>query len=126
MAKDAKPKKKKGDKDEAKWPTISVASHPRAARSIATAKAWAGLLAFAIVALLSVRAGVEPFEAGLRALVAGIVLYLFAWRVGLALWQRIVYAEAKAEVERRREERAQLLRRMTGEDEPGGDGQVVA
>ncbi len=127
MAKDAKKKgKKKGGADEAKWPTISVASHPRAARSISRAKAWAALLGFALVGLLSYRAGVEPFEACVRALIAGIALYLFTWRVGLALWQRLVYAEAKAEVERRRAERAEIIRRMTGEDEPGGGGQAAA
>ena len=121
-----KPKKaKKGGADEARWPSISVSSHPRAARSVRRAKAWAGLLALVLVAVLSSRAGVEPFEAGVRALVAGIVAYLVVWGAGVALWQRLVYAEARAEVERRREEQREILRRLNGEEDPAGGEQAV-
>ena len=129
MAKDKdKPKKAKKGKpgaDEANWPSISIASHPRAARSVRRTKAWAGLLGFLLVGVLSWRAGVDPFEVGIRALAAGIVLYLAAWGAGVALWQRLVYAEAKAEVQRRRDERDAMLRRMSGDDQ-AGDGQAIA
>jgi hypothetical protein len=101
----ARKDKKAEGAGQPEWPHVSVAAHPRAARSVRTLKAWCGLLAFALVGLLSWRAGVEPFEVGLRALAAGVVGYLAGWVIGVTLWQRIVLAEAKAEAERRRDER---------------------
>jgi hypothetical protein len=98
-------KEKKAPAPKSEWPHVSVSEHPRAARSVRSLKAWGGLLAFTLVGLVSWRAGVEPFEVGLRALGAGIVGYLAAWMIGVTLWQRIVLAEAKAEAERRRDER---------------------
>jgi hypothetical protein len=116
MAKDKK-KAKKGDRPPSKndWPLVSVAEHPRATRSINRTKAWAGLLGFALVAVVSWRAGVEPFEVGLRALGAGIATYVIAWFAAVALWQRMVVAEAKAVAERRRDERSAALREVSGQ-----------
>ena len=115
MAKDAKKKGKKRDKPASPndWPLVSVAQHPRARRSVNRTKAWAGLIGFVVVAVFSSRAGVEPFEAGLRALGAGIAAYLIAWGVSLSLWQRMVVAEAKAAAERRRDERSAALREVS-------------
>ena len=131
MAKDKTPKKKKGAASAApsEWPLISVAQHPRATRSIRRSKAWAGLLALALVGLLSWRAGVPPFEVGVRALLAGIALYLVVWAAGVALWQRIVVQEAKAEAERRRDERAAqiaaLHARHAAQNGEAGDGEAA-
>jgi hypothetical protein len=88
----------------------SIATHPRAARGIARLKAWAGLLGFALVGLLSWRAGADPFEAGLRALATGIGLYLVAWAAGIALWRQLVLHEMKTEAQRRREMREEMAR----------------
>src|SRR3954465_4421029 len=104
---------KKNDKKKGKsapkgagtdWPLISVSAHPRANRSIRRTKAWAGLIGFFAVAWLSHRAGGDDFQAGVRALVAGIVLYLATWRASVSLWQRLVVHEARVEAERRRDE----------------------
>jgi hypothetical protein len=103
----AKDKKPKGPPEEA---LPSIASHPRAARAVVRLKAWAGLLGFALVGLLSLRAGADPFEAGLRALVSGIGLYLAAWAAGIALWRQIVIVEIKTEARRRRELREEMAR----------------
>jgi hypothetical protein len=113
MAKKAK-KKVATPPSKNDWPLISVAEHPRARRSIARTKAWAALIGFALVAVLSWQAGVEPFEVGLRALGAGIATYLIVWLAAVALWQRIVVAEAKAVAERRRDERTAHLREVSG------------
>lgn len=132
MAKDKKAKKGKAAPPQTEWPLISVAEHPRAQRSIRRSKAWAGLIAFALVGLLSHRAGVEPFEAVLRALVAGVLVYVAVWAASVALWQRIVLHEAKTEAERRRDERearmaALVEAQRAQQGQPGGDdGAAVA
>jgi hypothetical protein len=132
-AKDKKAKKGKKGASNAPaandWPTISVAAHPRATRSIRQAKAWAGLIGFGLVALMSYRAGVATFEVGIRALVAGVVLYVLVWAASVALWQRLVLTEARQVAERRRDERLAAMRRMTNPDDPdrpGGDEEAAA
>jgi hypothetical protein len=120
--KDKKDKKAKGGSDSSsEWPVISVSAHPRASTSIRRSKAWAGLAGFALVGLLSWHTGVAPFEVGVRALVAGIVLYVLTWSVSVALWQRLVMQEAKDEGERRREELDERMRAMHAR-ERGEDG----
>src|SRR3712207_377751 len=108
MAKDAKndakkdKKGKKGKAQESEWPVISVSAHPRASNSIRLMKSWAGLLTFVLVGLLSYRAGVEPFEALVRALAAGVAIYVLTWMVAVTFWRSLVVEEARQEGERRR------------------------
>ena len=91
MAKEAK---KKGDAGDGQ-PVVRLAAHPRAQQQIATAKSWGGLLGFVLVGLLSYRAGVPAFEAGLRALGGGFGLYLLAWAGAVAIWREIAVAEVE-------------------------------
>lgn len=77
-------------------PRIRLCDHPRASRQIELARGWAGIGAFVAVALLSHRAGVGDFEAGLRALVAGLVSYMAAWGLAVLVWRQLAVAEAKA------------------------------
>jgi hypothetical protein len=126
---DTKGKKGKAAAPRSEWPLISVAEHPRARRSIRRTKAWAALLGFAIVGVVSHRAGVDPFEVGVRALGAGILLYVVVWMGSVALWQRIVLQEAKSEAERRRDEREARMAALRAQHEAqqsGGDGTAVA
>jgi hypothetical protein len=75
---------------------IPVAEHPRAAEAIRRAKAYAGLSGFGLVALLGFSHG-APLEAALgRALVGGVVAYLLIWAAALAVWKRLLVAEAVA------------------------------
>ena len=125
----AKGKKgKKGAPPPSEWPLISIAEHPRARRSIRRTKAWAGLIGLVLVGLLSSRAGVEPFEAGVRALIAGIAFYLVAWMASVALWQKLVLHEAKSEAERRRDEREARMAALLDQQakEAGDDEAAVA
>lgn len=71
----------------------SVANHPRAAVQVARAKAWAGLGGFALVALLSLQAGIPTTDVLLRALAAGVATYLIAWACAVAVWRHLVVAE---------------------------------
>jgi hypothetical protein len=130
-----KPKGKKGKAapPKSEWPLISVAEHPRARTSIRRSKAWAGLLGFLIVAVLSWRAGVEPFEVGVRALIAGVGFYVATWMASVTLWQRIVLHEARSEAERRRDEREARIRAIQEQRDAavaasrsGGDGRTTA
>jgi hypothetical protein len=85
-------------------------------------KAWAGLGGFALVGLLSYQAGVQPFESLVRALIAGIALYLAAWMLGVTLWRSLVVEEARQEGERRRAELEEQLRAAREAAEGTGDG----
>jgi hypothetical protein len=122
----AKGKKDKGAKkgkgqQQSDWPVISVSTHPHAARNIRKLKAWAGLAGFLLVGLLSYQAGVDPFEALVRALIAGIGLYLAAWMAGVTLWRSLVVEEARQEGERRRAELEERLRAAREALEGPGD-----
>lgn len=127
MAKKAD-KKGKGADGAGTAPMISVSSHPRAQRSILRTKAYAGLAGFVLVGFFSYQAGVEPFEVGLRALLAGIVCDLAAWGFAVALWQRLVVAEAQAEADRVREAHEEALAAIKAaqEREQNGDGANAA
>ena len=96
MAKDDKKGKGKGKAkgDAPEQPGhVHLAAHPRAARHIATAKGWGGLLGFVIVGWLSYRAGSDAFAAGLRALAGGMGFYLLAWAGTVLVWREIAVAE---------------------------------
>ena len=92
--KDAKKKAKKGASDAADASGMSIAAHPRAARRVAQAKGWGGLLGFAIGGYLSLRTH-TPAEAGFRALVAGIACYAIVWGGAVFLWRRLVVTELR-------------------------------
>jgi uncharacterized membrane protein YccC len=72
---------------------IRLSDHPRAPAAIRRAKGLAGLGAFVLVLLLSLRAGLTPDEALARALPAGIVAYLIAWGVAVTVWRQLVIGE---------------------------------
>lgn len=75
---------------------VRVADHPRALRQIRRAKGLGGLGAFALVALLSLRAGVPPFDAGVRALAFGVGGYVVAWALAVHAWRHLAVAELRA------------------------------
>ncbi len=118
----------KGEGEAPKDVKPSVSAHPRARRSIARTKARAALLAFALVAFFSYRAGVAEFEIGLRALVAGIAAYLLVWALAVALWQRLIVHELKLGHERRVAEIEAHNERMRAQAEEAAedDEEVVA
>lgn len=118
-AQDKKGKKGKGTK-ESEWPVISVSAHPRASNAIVKMKAWTGLIGFVGVGVLSYQAGVEPFESLVRALAAGVALYVIAWMAGVTLWRSLVVEEARQEGERRREAIEEQLRLARAKAEGNG------
>jgi len=94
--KDKKSKKgKKGDDDVEVVPDgPSVAAHPRAARAVARAKGWGGLVGFVLGGYLSLPTNTIA-TSGLRALIAGVVCYVAAWAGAVFLWRRLVMLEIK-------------------------------
>ncbi|HSZ05548.1 MAG TPA: hypothetical protein VK778_10160 [Solirubrobacteraceae bacterium] len=94
--KDAKGSKKdKGEKGagvDADGPNI--AAHPRAARGVARAKGWGGLIGFVLGGYLSLPTNTLA-TAGLRALIAGVVCYVAAWAGAVFVWRRLVILELK-------------------------------
>ncbi len=80
---------------------VRVSDHPRARAAIRRARGWAGIAGFAVVLLVSLRAGVPGFDALLRALAGGMIAHVMAWVCALALWRRLVIAELESERRRR-------------------------
>jgi hypothetical protein len=85
--------KKAGESRGAEGP--SVAAHPRAARAVATAKGWGGLIGFAAGGYFSLPTHTLA-DAGLRALIAGLACYVAAWAGAVFVWRRLVVLEIKA------------------------------
>lgn len=71
---------------------LSLAAHPRAAQSVARAKAWGGLAGFLMGGYLSLSTHTLA-DAGVRALAAGVVCYVAVWAVAVFVWRRLVVAE---------------------------------
>ncbi len=97
--KDAKKNGKKGKKgdeepEEEDGGGPSVAAHPRAARAVARAKGWGGLIGFVLGGYLSLPTNTLA-AAGLRALIAGVVCYVATWAGAVFLWRRLVILEIK-------------------------------
>ena len=99
----------------------SVAAHPRAARHVARAKGWGGLIGFALGGYLSLPTSTLA-AAGLRALIAGVACYLTAWAGAVFVWRQLVMlqigrARTPASAARRACERARA-----GATRGGGTG----
>lgn len=92
--KDAKKKGKKASAPSGEG-AMSIAAHPRAARGVAQAKGWGGLLGFLAGGYLSLSTHTLA-EAGFRALVAGVVCYAIVWRGAVFLWRHLVVAELRS------------------------------
>lgn len=89
-------KTKKKESEEAVDPgTPSIAAHPRAVRSVDRVKAWGGLVGFFVGGYLSLPTHTLA-DAGLRALVAGMLCYVAAWAGAVFVWRRLVALEIKA------------------------------
>ena len=83
-----------------------LSRHPRARRQIAQAKAWAGMLGFVIVGVLSLQADQPLFEAGVRALAAGLGCYVVGWAVAVTAWTHLARAEVSVAEQRVAAERS--------------------
>ena len=81
-------------------PMISLSEHPRAASGVRRAKAWGGLLSFAVAGVASHISGMGFQASAGRALAAGILGYMVTWAVAVGVWRAFMRAEAKAAVER--------------------------
>lgn len=96
---------------------VKLSAHPRARRHIRAAKGWGGLAGFALAGVLSLRAGVPVFDAGLRALAGGIAGYLVAWVCTLSAWRHLAIAELNAARERALERRGPARERAAADPE---------
>jgi hypothetical protein len=88
-------KGKKGEADDgAAGDAPSVAAHPRAARAVARAKGWGGLLGFLIAGYTALSTNTFA-DAMLHALVAGVVCYVVVWAGAVFMWRRLVMLEVR-------------------------------
>ena len=81
----------------------SLREHPRAAPSIRRAKALCGLAGFVLSALAGFGQGAPFAPTMTRALIGGFFVYLIAWAAAVAVWRRVLGAQAVAAIERARE-----------------------
>ena len=88
----------------------NVAAHPRAARGVARAKGWGGLIGFLLGGYLSLPTNTIA-AAGLRALLAGLACYVAAWAGAVFLWRRLVMLELKGREQRLHAAQARAARR---------------
>ncbi len=85
---------KGAEQDAAPGDGPSIAAHPRAARGVARAKSWAGLIGFVLGGYLSLPTNTLA-AASLRALIAGVACYVVAWAGAVFVWRRLVMLELK-------------------------------
>jgi hypothetical protein len=94
--------KKKGDgKGEA---PVSISQHPRAKAGIRRVRTRAAFIAFVAVFALNLMGDQALFDAVWRALVAGIVVNIVAWRCAIVVWRHIVLNELQQVAEHRQEQ----------------------
>ena len=86
-----------------------LTAHPRAQRQIREAKAWAGIAGFLLIGLLSLSANLPLFDAGVRALVAGVACYMAGWAVAVTVWRHVARAEVGLAEQRIAAEQGQAL-----------------
>jgi hypothetical protein len=99
---DKKASKEKKGKDGGAI-TVSIAQHPRAKASIRRTRTRAAFGAFVIVLVLNLLGNQDAFDAVWRALLAGLVVNVIAWRCAIVVWRHIVVTELRQEEERRAE-----------------------
>ncbi len=73
---------------------LSIAAHPRAARAVARAKGWGGLVGFLVGGYFSLPTNTFA-GAGLHALIAGVACYVVVWASAVFLWRHLVVAELR-------------------------------
>ncbi|HVU76495.1 MAG TPA: hypothetical protein VHC67_02860 [Gaiellaceae bacterium] len=73
---------------------ISLREHPQAAPSIRRVKAWAGLAGFLVAALAGYGSGLPLSTLLWRALALGVVANVVAWGASVAVWRRVLTAQA--------------------------------
>jgi hypothetical protein len=107
MAKD-KDKRKKGASAE-ETVKVTISAHPRAKAGVRRARTRAALIAFIGVLVLNLVGDQTPFDAVWRALLAGIVVNVIAWRCAIVVWRHILKVELD-QLREAREERAREQR----------------
>jgi hypothetical protein len=92
---------KKGKKGEAAGDaaaplkSASIAAHPRAKQSIRRVRARVGFGVFLVVLIIGQRSGLTWFDATWRALIAGVVANVIAWRCAIYVWRHALIAELR-------------------------------
>lgn len=99
---------------------IALAEYPRAQASIARWKGIGGMVAFAVVGLISLRAGVPFFDSGLRALVAGVAGYVIAWFCAVQVWRHVAVAEVRTKQVEALRRQQQMLEELEAARETSG------
>jgi hypothetical protein len=100
---------------------IALDQHPRAQASIARVKGIGGIGCFAVVGLISLRAGVPFFDAGWRALVAGVAGYTVAWFGAVQVWRHVAVAEIRRRQAQALEQRARVQAEIDARAEGGAE-----
>jgi high-affinity Fe2+/Pb2+ permease len=90
-------------------------------RQIELARGGGGVVAFALVGLLGLQASLPAWNAGLRALVAGLLAYVVCWGLAVMVWRHLALAEAaaaRASAEQRRTALLEEIERRSAAPQP--------
>jgi hypothetical protein len=86
-----KKSKKKGDPDELSYDEhVRLSTHPGAAASVKRLRARCGLGGFVLVGVLCLHAGLTPYDAVMRALIAGMIAHIVGWFVSITIWRQVI------------------------------------
>ncbi len=105
-------KEKKAKPADAPEALVSLSQHPRAKAGIRRARTRAAFIAFIVVFVLNVVGDQALFDAVWRALLAGIVVNVVAWRCAIIVWRHIVLNELRQVAEHRQEQMRKHQERM--------------
>jgi hypothetical protein len=113
---------KKAKKGAALAPdALTLSRHSRARNGIRKARARAGLIAFVLVIILSVRAGLPAADAWLRGLLGAIAAYVVTWGVAVVVWRQLAVAEVEAAHQRLLETRRSATQAVADAAAAGSD-----
>jgi hypothetical protein len=105
-------KEKKAKQADAPEALVSLSQHPRAKAGIRRARTRAAFIAFIVVFVLNLVGDQALFDAVWRALLAGIVVNVVAWRCAIVVWRHIVLNELRQVAEHRQEQMRKHQERM--------------
>ena len=105
-------KEKKAKPTDAPEALVSLSQHPRAKAGIRRARTRAAFIAFIVVFVLNLVGDQALFDAVWRALLAGIVVNVVAWRCAIIVWRHIVLNELRQVAEHRQEQMRKHQERM--------------
>lgn len=92
--------------------SVSVSAHPRARGAVRRTRCAAALIGLLVGSFVGLQRWEDPFAAGCTGLAFGVVCCLAGWWGAVVVWQMAL----KVQIDERRQQTLDELRRRNGED----------